>query len=99
MVDVRDYCLGAQTLYDAYAIEVGDGPTTAATMMALDIFVFAARVMVVDEGYSHNIYEILMRDPRRRTRDEAYAHMAAVYRVRSGCAAFSLFWGRSIKPY
>jgi hypothetical protein len=93
MVDLRDYWLGAQSLYETYTVSIGDGPTEAATMMALDIFVFAARVMVVDEGYSHDIHDILMRDPRRRTPDEAYAHMAAVYRDRSGCAAFSLFWG------
>ena len=97
MNDVRDY----YELYETYRININDGPTktSPSTMMALDIFIFAARMMLInDDRYTHNIYDILMRDTRYHTQDAAYEHMAAVYFYRNARTSFMLFWGLMTHP-
>jgi hypothetical protein len=96
MRDLRDYCCGARALREEYIRRVGE--KDACNVMALDVFLFANRGMVMRDGFSHDVYEMMMRDPRLHTLAEADTRVIEVYRRRDGCAAFALFWGMMTYP-
>ena len=88
MRELRDY----NVLYNTYSIKYGK--SISCTIMAIDIFIFASRMMTDNNNmYTHNLYDILMRDPRQHTQDDAYEHMAKVYREKNARTSFMIFWG------